>query len=1289
MVHLRVIDQRFILESLAGRGGMGEVYRATDLQSGEPVAVKLLYGPHVEESARFLREASILRQFADPLVVRHIAHGVSEDGQPYLVMEWLNGMDLGSRLKNGRLGAAEAVRLCTQVADALAIIHKEGIVHRDLKPSNIFLLEGDTHRIKLLDFGTAHLESASRMTLTGMLLGTVGYMAPEQAKGSRQLDSRADIFSLGCVLFECLCGEPTFQSQQWMALLAKILFEATPQLSERCPNAPRDISVLLSSMLAKDPEERPKDGEKAAAALRALAPLSEEPLLTVGPPTQRPALTDSEQRAVAVLLVGPDGGAPLQSKELDWLSEQAAAFGASHEALANDSVAFVLWGAKFPTDLAAKGAALALSLAATLPRRNVALAIGRGALESELPLGATIEMAAELAQPADAEAHALICLDETSARLLDSRYEVVERGAHFELLRPRPVGEVRTLLGRLTPLVGRERELRMLTAQLRACIAEGSGAHVMLVSAPPGIGKSRLGNEFLAHAIAEFPHLSMMAARGEPFRAGSPLRLLSSLVCNAAGIRGGEPTPERTRLLWDRVARFVPLGEQPGTWEFLCELIGAPAQSGGSSWLRAARRDPALMTDRIQESFVAFLQHETAANPSLILLEDLHWGDNGSIQAIDRALAALQERPLFVLALARPEVHVAFPSIWSRHVVQELRLRELPEQAALRLVEHALGPKASPELRGKLVRLAEGNAFYLEELIRSAASSEEHALPETVVAMVQARLMSLPDVDRRILRAASILGETFWQGVVEDLVGHSTEAEGRLQQLVEREICQRNTTSRFGGEVEYSFRHALLREGAYALLTPEDRTLGHQLAATWLEGHGEEDALLLASHYARGGQGDSAAALYLRAAERASLAGDTAMALSCVERGLEQTSNPDLRQALLGASCQYHYFRADRVHLAADHAEELLRTAQAGGGPWAQAMLVRITIAAKNGDREVFGVSAAQVLNTQFLPGSYEAASLTLATICYLFEMSGHIVPANAAFAQLTKLAQDSGQDAPGVQVLHPLYGALRSAYANRDPYSGLLHSRVARERASLVGHRKYGAVAVLFGAVNAWLLGDIEGARTAAREADSFADESGYASATRPFLLAWLCADCGDFGEALHHAESLLSAGRSRGLPLDEARGHWVVAEVLRRTPGTPKERAQREAELAVAQLREVCPLDLPGALATLAAIELERGLVERAHALLQEALELEANMGAASQFFRSAFLRATHLAALQAAASVELANYAQRYAAWLDEIADKVLDSVLREAFRSRVPEHATIYDYATRLEREGVEQ
>ena len=266
-----VLANRFTLTALAGRGGMGTVYRATDSLSSQQVALKLLHTGNSEALQRFSREASVLAELRHPGIVSYVAHGVTEQGLTFLAMEWLEGEDLAQRLLRQPLSIEEALALLRNAAQALAVAHQQGVIHRDLKPSNLFLRHGRPEEVVLLDFGLArHVLPSSALTATQMVLGTPGYMAPEQASSQSALTPAADIFSLGCVLYECLTGKPPFSAPHFVAALAKILFTEPVPLRSLRPELPSALQELLERMLAKAPEHRFPEASSLLTALEQL-----------------------------------------------------------------------------------------------------------------------------------------------------------------------------------------------------------------------------------------------------------------------------------------------------------------------------------------------------------------------------------------------------------------------------------------------------------------------------------------------------------------------------------------------------------------------------------------------------------------------------------------------------------------------------------------------------------------------------------------------------------------------------------------------------------------------------------------------------------------------------------------------------------------------------------------------------------------------------------------------------------------------------------------------------------
>ncbi len=251
---------------------MGAVYRAWDQQTGAMVALKILHGQGGDNVERFARETRLLSELNHPGIVRYIAHGTTENGEPYLAMEWLDGEGLDERLTRGVLAVEEAIVLGQHMAEILDLAHQQGVVHRDLKPANIFLIDGSVQRIKLVDFGIAHvLDPAQELTATGSMLGTPGFMAPEQLRTARHVDGRADIYALGCVLYTALTGKQVFAGDTPLAVLMQVLMEPAPRLSAVRSDVPPALDGLVAQMLAKEPDQRPAQAATILGALAAIA----------------------------------------------------------------------------------------------------------------------------------------------------------------------------------------------------------------------------------------------------------------------------------------------------------------------------------------------------------------------------------------------------------------------------------------------------------------------------------------------------------------------------------------------------------------------------------------------------------------------------------------------------------------------------------------------------------------------------------------------------------------------------------------------------------------------------------------------------------------------------------------------------------------------------------------------------------------------------------------------------------------------------------------------------------
>jgi serine/threonine protein kinase len=252
--------------SLLGEGGMGVVYLAQHPVFGRKVAIKLLHAVLARDPdivARFFNEARAIHMVAHENIVEILDFGQTPDGQPYFIMEYLQGESLSETIARGPMALDQVEAIGVQMCKALGAAHAKGIVHRDLKPHNVQLvIKADgVLQVKILDFGVAKIlqspdGSSSVKTRTGSLMGTPLYMSPEQCKGAGVLDHRTDIYSLGVILFEMLSGRPPFNAEGVGELFAKHMLEEAPSILEFAPNTPPHVAAAIMKSLAKDPAAR-------------------------------------------------------------------------------------------------------------------------------------------------------------------------------------------------------------------------------------------------------------------------------------------------------------------------------------------------------------------------------------------------------------------------------------------------------------------------------------------------------------------------------------------------------------------------------------------------------------------------------------------------------------------------------------------------------------------------------------------------------------------------------------------------------------------------------------------------------------------------------------------------------------------------------------------------------------------------------------------------------------------------------------------------------------------------
>jgi tetratricopeptide (TPR) repeat protein len=1272
LVPRALIDGRFEIERAAGAGGVGVVFLAYDHLERAPVALKLLRGAAAGEMERFAREARILADLSHPGIVRHVAHGECASGERYLAMEWLEGEDLGERLARAPLSVEETLAVVGAAAAALAVAHAHGLVHRDVKPSNVFLVDGRADDVRLLDFGAAGvIEGGAPITESGALLGTPGYMAPEQVLGVPARDPRADVFGLGCVLFEALTGRRAFEGKNLVALLAKVLVEDVPPLGSLRPDLPPALERLVRKMMARDPALRLRDAGEVVRAIDALGHEAPTPAPTAAIPVLRGALTTVEQRIVTVVLAAftSEGGmseergsvpGPSASEMLMLAEREIHRHGGRLDVLPGGAMLVTIWGSGSAVDRAARACRSALHLRDGFPSARIVVATGRGVVSSQVVEGSVLDRAAD-----SLGAPGVVQLDLATAEMLDARFLVDETNV---LLREQDRADAAPLLlGKPSPFVGRSREIGLLEAMYRGSFEEGT-ASAVLVTGEAGTGKSRLFRELCVRIGRRGP-VTEIVGKASWLAESSPYGVLGDAVRSAADIREGEGIEDRRKKLVARLGTVLTGAALARVSAFLGEMCGTAFPDAAAPALAAARGNAQVMGDMMRGAWEDWLAAECAVKPVVLRLEDLHWGDAATIRLVDATLRNLTDLPLVVLASARPEIHARFPSLWAARNVHALALAPLPRSASERLVRAAL-PGATADTVARIVERADGSPFYLEELVRAVAAGRDDVFPDSVLAIVEARLDAEGVVHKRILRAASVFGEQFSARGVATLLGgerHLGVAREALSRLAARELVTATYAREGdGGEPTFAFGHAFVRAAAYAALTEEDRALGHRLAAEWLEMRGTTEAVMLAEHFSRGGEAKRAARWYRRAAEQALLADDLAGAIERVERARACSAEGDELGALLLVEAEARVWRGE-LALAEACGIEANKRLPRGSAGWFKSHHSAVVAACKLGEPDRPERCSAEVRAVAGADTAAVAARYRCLTACASsLVLCGRYAAADEALAELATL---SPPDALSAAMAHESRAFRASARGDslaclEDLERALAAFEEGEDRRNATMTRgNLGFIRLE--------LGDLEPAETTLRIALATADRMGLSdvAAVTRCNLGFVLSCRGEVEEARALIRESIHAFRRQ----ESARNEGLALAYLAQASlaSGDARAAENEASSAVDVLHAIESLR-PMAMAVLARALIALG---RAHdALAAAAAAYEALQALGSIEEGDALVRLAYGEALAACGrAVEAAHVFESARQRLLERASAIRDPVWQQRFLTNVPENA----------------
>jgi len=895
--------RRFQIVERLGAGTMGVVHMAHDSALDRTVALKFIThhwtGVSREQIDELFRlEARVTARLGHENIVRIFDIG-NEGGVPFLVMEHLEGRSLDSLLAKEEWDALRATEVMTDVARGLAHAHKAGVVHCDLKPSNIFIVKDG--RAKILDFGLAGFNNlfAATGARAAKVAGTPSYMSPEQWLG-QPLDGRTDIWAAGVIFFEMLTGRLPFDASEVKSLRHIITSpDPVPSLRQLRPDLPEEAERAVDRALKKDIAERFGTADELLDALVSLeVALTQSVQARSGDhqKRQRP-----ERRQVTLLSCGlADLMGTAERMEPEDFGELVAAFfetcatvvrqleGTLVSLTGGRSVACFGYPVAHEDDAqrAVRAAFLVCEAVPNLSRTGGETPSVQVGVHTGLALSGTLrgddpespivihgdvpEVTAWLERRAKP---GQILVTQRTQQLLRGLFELESLGLESPEGARNPVEIYRAIGVRhsasrfapetptgLTPLVGRDNE----AAKLRDLWQRAKSGHgqIALISGEAGIGKSRMV-EMLKDEVAAESHRWVTAQCWSHFR-NSALHPLVDCILRSTDIRPELTPAEKLTKLESALARLrLPLPELvPVLATFLNIQLSASYQP--------LQLSPDSFKNKLLEALASMLMALAADQPTLFVVEDLHWSDASTLELLDTLFGRLQSARLVIVATFRPEFQPPWPERLSLTRIPLARLSTSQATALVGLT--SVGRTLQPEAVAQLVGRSDGIPLFIEELTRAVAESAgSPTIPASLNELLLARLDKLTGAGKEAAQLGAVIGREFTYELIRR-AGSADEETLRhgLMQLMEAGLLRRQGDL---GDARYVFKHALVQEAAYRSLTRSQQAAHHRRAAEVLARDfpaiAEAQPELLAHHHIEGGENEQAIEYLEKAGQRA------------------------------------------------------------------------------------------------------------------------------------------------------------------------------------------------------------------------------------------------------------------------------------------------------------------------------------------------------------------------------------------------------------------------------------
>lgn len=919
-----------VIEKLGG-GGMGIVYKALDVKLDRFVALKFL--PHhldsEEHQMRFIQEAKTASALDHPNICTIYEIDKTADGQVFIAMGFYEGETLKKKLSQSKMSMHEALHIALQITRGLSKAHEHGVIHRDIKPANVII----THEgvVKIVDFGLARFVDDTRITHTGIAVGTLQYMSPEQVRG-KQIDHRTDIWSVGVLLYEMVSGRLPFSSTTEVGVIQSIINEEPTSIRTHQPNIPEKLEKVIRKTLSKPPQDRYVLMQQLAHELEGINLHSEElsSARTVTGPLSKPTAPSkaAEKRQLAVVVsrlsnyyelieeVAPEK----MESFINQVHEMTTHIAGKHAGILNkfsgEEIVTVFGLPASQEDDFVRAIRFAIEAHAEIKNLATSLddrlaigfhsGIGGGSVVTEWIgsndqqyhiSGPAVQVAMRLA--AEASTNEILVSSEC-LRLIGPYFETkacdpIKLQGKKEVV-PYSVLKESGLQSRLeaaekigfTPYTGRQKELNQLKSSFEI-VSQGEG-HLVTISGEAGIGKSRILFEFREFLNSKSIKVVHGRAQSGTQLAYSPfveaLRDLLIVRPNDSDSSSEHGLVSRIKQIDPQLSEFIPIYLH--LLSVSTEDYSLPKHLTGED-LRLA----------IQEALLGIFTSSAKSEPLVLFFEDWQWADETSDDVLKQIVESLLNFPILMVITIRPEKHLNFGNLSQQ---TSMRLAPLESSSSKEIIQSIIQANTVPESLIKTIHdHTGGNPFFLEELCNSLIESgkiliqsgvavltdvwENVRLPETVEAVIRTRLDRLNSADREVLRVASVAGREFSRVVLQQSIQDQSQLMRSLESLKSIGLIQQMTVV---PESTYKFKHVLTRQVVYESILPHQRKLLHSSVADSLErlypDRKEENSELLANHFSQAEDWKKAAKYGLQSAQKVTRLGQFTEAFDLLQK---------------------------------------------------------------------------------------------------------------------------------------------------------------------------------------------------------------------------------------------------------------------------------------------------------------------------------------------------------------------------------------------------------------------